>query len=216
MTRLRTIGVLRLTCGVSAAAMQPVFADDDIATVQTRVQQLQQQSQDASDRAQLKRAELAAAEAKLDQTQAKLESVRKTRDSQRRTVEQVARQLYVNGGVDHTAAGFVFDDPDHFLDNLDRAAAATTAQNAALQRVQSTVVSQEQIERVAQQQRDPRSAGQRGVGSERAASREALGSGQRRTVPTPGRGAPAGGGGHRGGAGSRAQGGRGTGCPAAG
>ena len=164
-----------LSAGAALSLMAPAAADPgDIPAVQARVSELEQQSAEASDRAVAKRAELAEAQARLDDVTAQLAAARAALAEERRSMSRIARQIYVNGGMDDAAIGFALDDQEEFLDSLERADAAGSAQNTAVRRTQAAAEAVRQAEDSVTRERDGLAVVADQLDAERDAARGAL------------------------------------------
>lgn len=120
-----------------------VVPDTPPATIEEareRVRLLQQQSSAAAERANGLREKLATVQARMDQHATQVSRVRVELASQQRALQAIARQLYVNGGVSGAALSFALDDPERFLEDLDRLIAASDTQSAALARTRANAV----------------------------------------------------------------------------
>lgn len=111
-----------------------------IEEARERVRLLQQQSSAAAERANGLREKLANVQARMDQHASQVSRVRVELASQQRALQAIARQLYVNGGISGTAVSFALDDPERFLEDLDRLIAASDSQSAALARTRANAV----------------------------------------------------------------------------
>lgn len=111
-----------------------------IEQARERVRILQQQSSAAAERANGLREKLANVQARMDQHASQVSRVRVELASQQRALQSIARQLYVNGGVSGAAMSFALDDPERFLEDLDRLIAASDSQSAALARTRANAV----------------------------------------------------------------------------
>lgn len=111
-----------------------------IEEARERVRALQQQSSAAAERANGLREKLANVQARMDQHASQVARVRVELASQQRALQAIARQIYVNGGVSGAAMSFALDDPERFLQDLDRLIAASDSQTAALARTRANAV----------------------------------------------------------------------------
>lgn len=121
----------------TTAAETPALTIDE---ARQRIEILEQQSAAAAERANAAREELAQARLRMEEQAGKVAAVRLELSQQQRTLEQLARQIYVNGGMSNAAVSFALDDPDEFLADLDRLISASDSQSAVLVRTRASAV----------------------------------------------------------------------------
>ncbi|MFI0433361.1 MAG: transglycosylase family protein [Candidatus Nanopelagicales bacterium] len=123
-------------------AASPAAADPaEIAAVTVRVADLEATASAASQRAMAARNEQIKSADRLRVFSQGVVEAQKDLDEHRRAFEQMARQLYVNGGVDAAMLTFRTDQPQEFLRSLDRLEAAGAAQSVATDRARHTAES---------------------------------------------------------------------------
>lgn len=126
----------------SVGASLPAWADP-IAIDQTRTQiaLLETESSAAAERLNGARAALQRSQERLGLFARQATSSRIDLLGQSRQLELMARQLYVNGGVNGAVLTFSLDDPDGFLASLDRLSTAADAQVDVVTRARQTALS---------------------------------------------------------------------------
>mgnify|MGYP003603883192 FL=1 len=112
-----------------------------IADAQQRIIALEATSAAAASRALTSSAELAASRERLALFTRHIEATRQELTTEQRTLAAMARQLYVNGGVQDAALTFALDDPDSFIADLDRLVVTGTRQNTVLMRARARALS---------------------------------------------------------------------------
>ena len=176
--RLPIIGgaVCCLAIGSSVlGSTNPAAADSvEIAAVEQRVRALEAESANASERAVAARQSLAESQAALDKVTADLQAARSALDTERRALAQLARQMYVNGGMDNATAGFVLQDPDTFLRDLERVAAAGDQQSTVVSKADQAAAVVAKFEAAVTEQRDEQAQITQELEAARDASRLAL------------------------------------------
>ena len=105
-----------------------------------RIEVLEQQSAAAAERANAARQEMVQSQARMEDQAAKVAAARLELSQQQRTLEQLARQIYVNGGMSNAVVSFALDDPEQFLADLDRLISASDSQSAVLARTRANAV----------------------------------------------------------------------------
>jgi peptidoglycan DL-endopeptidase CwlO len=122
--------------GLEVPASLPVSIDEARAQIAV----LQQQSAAAGERANGVREQLDATQSRISQLARKATDARIELLRQQRTLERLAKQIYVNGGVTEAALSFTLDDPDRFLADLDRLIAASDTQSQVLSKARAEVL----------------------------------------------------------------------------
>lgn len=112
-----------------------------IADVQQRISALEATSAAAASRALASSTELAASRERLALFTRHIEATRQELATEQRTLAAMARELYVNGGVQDAAITFALDDPDSFIADLDRLVVTGTRQNTVLMRARTRALS---------------------------------------------------------------------------
>lgn len=135
----------------SSTALPPARTIDE---ARAQIALLQQQSAAAAERANGVREQLSATQDRISDlsrraTEARIELLR-----QQQTLERLAKQIYVNGGVSEAALSFTFDDPDRFLADLDRLIAASDTQSNVLVKARAQVVALKTSEESLQSEQD--------------------------------------------------------------
>ena len=115
-TALATLCITALSGSVLVAA--PTFAEPDIGTVQTRVDALYHQAEQASERYNNARIELQQAQTRLSALRADLARQRKKVDTVRAEVASAVVSQYQGQALSATTQVLLSDDPDAFLDQL--------------------------------------------------------------------------------------------------
>ncbi len=176
--RLPIIGgaVCCLAIGASVlGSTNPAAADSvEIAAVEQRVRALEAESANASERAVAARQSLAESQAALDKVTADLQAARAALDTEKRALAQLARQMYVNGGMDNATAGFALQDPDTFLRDLERVAAAGDQQSTVVSKADQAAAVVAKFEAAVTEQRDEQAQITQELEAARDASRLAL------------------------------------------
>ncbi len=163
------------TVSVGLVGVAPALADaDDIAQVEQRVQALEERSAEASNRAVTARYELADVQVKLDELTQKLTEARENLAAEQDAMAGLARQIYVNGGMDTATAGFALEDPDAFIDSLERVAAAGANQSTAVGRATAAAEAVAAAEAAVAAERDEKARVTAELEEAREAARAAL------------------------------------------
>jgi peptidoglycan DL-endopeptidase CwlO len=115
-TALATLCITALSGSVLVAA--PTFAEPDIGTVQTRVDALYHQAEQASERYNNARLELQQAQTRLSALRADLARQRKKVDTVRAEVASAVVSQYQGQALSATTQVLLSEDPDAFLDQL--------------------------------------------------------------------------------------------------
>jgi cell wall-associated NlpC family hydrolase len=115
-TALATLCITALSGSVLVAA--PTFAEPDIGTVQTRVDALYHQAEQASERYNNARIELQQAQTRLSALRADLARQRKKVDTVRAEVASSVVSQYQGQALSATTQVLLSDNPDAFLDQL--------------------------------------------------------------------------------------------------
>ncbi|MDQ1246688.1 MAG: resuscitation-promoting factor RpfB [Actinomycetota bacterium] len=112
-----------------------------IADAQQRIAELEAASAAAASRAQASAAQVAQSRERLALFTRHVEATRAELVTEQRTLASMARELYVNGGVQDAALTFALDDPDSFVADLDRLVVTGTRQNTVLVRARERALS---------------------------------------------------------------------------
>jgi cell wall-associated NlpC family hydrolase len=113
---LATLCITALSGTVLIAA--PTYADPDISTVQSRVDKLYQQAEQASERYNDARLEMKQAQTRLSALQADLDRQQAKVDSVREQVASAVVSQYQGQALSSTTQVLLSQDPDAFLDQL--------------------------------------------------------------------------------------------------
>lgn len=119
--------------GADPAHAEPE-APDALAQVRAELSELERSSAAASERVNGARVELARSQERLALFSRQVVSSRIELTRHQRTLEQMARQLYLDAGTGNAVASFTLDDPDRFLVDLERLAAASSQQSTVVTR----------------------------------------------------------------------------------
>lgn len=131
-----------VAAALALGAAQPAAADQgQIDAAVARVAALEAESAAASQRAVAAAGEVQRALERRNLFARHAQEARAELAGHQRILQQLARQLYVNGGVSNGVLSFSLDDPDEFLASLDQLAAAGDAQNDAVVRARATAMS---------------------------------------------------------------------------
>lgn len=125
-----------------------------IEEARAKIASLQQQSAAAGERANGVREQLSATQERISALSRKVTDARIELLRQQRTLEQLARQIYVNGGVSEAVLSFTLDDPDRFLADLDRLIAASDTQSNVLLKARSEVLAMKTSEEALQAEQE--------------------------------------------------------------
>lgn len=126
------------TVGSSA----PASADPgQLDAVRSQLAVLEIQSAAAAEQANGARSALARSQERLNLFSRQNTSSRIDLLAQTRTLELMARELYVNGGVSGAVLSFSLDDPDQFLSSLDILSSAGAAQSDVVTQARTTALS---------------------------------------------------------------------------
>ncbi len=139
---VRIVATAALTCGLLGGLVAaPAAADQaDVDRVTTQVAALQMESAKAGEKANGARVALSRSLDRLalfrrQATRARIELAR-----QQRGLQQLARELYVNGGFHEAVLAFTLDDPAGFLARLDQLSTATASQSGVLNSARASAV----------------------------------------------------------------------------
>lgn len=125
---------------LSAVATAPALADP-IDDAKARIADLEQRSAVAASQSARSGQALATSRERLELFNRHVQRTRDELDQEQRELAQLARELYVNGGVSDVVANFTLYDPDEFIAQLDLLAAAGTHQNTIVQRARERALS---------------------------------------------------------------------------
>ena len=160
MARTAVSARLVIAAAVMAAVAGPLAASPaqadpaEIAAVTVRVSELEAAARAASQRAMAARASQISSAERLKVFSRGVAEAQKDLDEHRRAFEQMARQLYVNGGIDSSMLTFRTDDPQVFLRSLDRLESAGAAQSVATERARQTAQSLSATQAAMQQEQN--------------------------------------------------------------
>ncbi len=130
------VGLVALS-GVQAPAAQA----DPIEDARARIAELEQRSAAAASQTARSGQALAASRERLALFSRHVERTRAELADEQRELAQLAREIYVNGGVSDVVANFTLDDPDEFIAQLDLIVAAGTHQNTIVVRARERALS---------------------------------------------------------------------------
>lgn len=148
MRTVRSAFVVTVVGGLIIGGAGVAHADPtDVATATAEVAKLEGQSVAASQRATAARANLASSLERQALFAAHIAEMRADLAGQQRTLELLARQLYVNGGVSNQVMHFSLDDPEDFLRSLDQLAAVGEAQNTSVVTARAKTVSMQETQK---------------------------------------------------------------------
>jgi hypothetical protein len=137
-TSVRRVGwILTATAATALTWPNAAVADAEaIAAATQQVAALEKQSALASQRAHVAYLDVQAGKAKLDELADDVEQARQQYDTARGVLDDIARQVYLNGGVEPRTLALVVGDAEDFLRSLDDLVSAGEAQNAAVTQAQ--------------------------------------------------------------------------------
>lgn len=150
----RTFGGVALMCGLVALStlQAPTAHADPIADAKRRIAELEQRSAAAASQAAQTGSDVAASRERLELFNRHVERSRAELAAEQAALVQMARQLYVNGGVSSAALSFALDDPDQFIADLDRLAVAGTRQNTVVEKSRERALSMKSAQEAAQRE----------------------------------------------------------------
>lgn len=139
---MRAAGVI-LTAGMLLGGMAPIVHADPVTISEVRAQlaELERASSAAAERVNGAKAVLARSQERLSLFSRQVTASRIELERQQRTLEQMARQLYVDGVSGNAVLSFSLDDPNRFLEDLDRLAATSSNQSAVVTKARSQALS---------------------------------------------------------------------------
>lgn len=173
---MRAAGVI-LTAGILVGGVAPAVHADPVTISEVREQlaELERASSAASERVNGAKAVLARSQERLALFSRQVTASRIELARQQRALELMARQLYVDGVAGSSVLSFTLDDPNRFLADLDRLAAASSNQSTVVNKARSQALSlksaSDALER--EQQRLSSATDQLGVLQTEAAARVA-------------------------------------------
>lgn len=128
-----TVGLAVSACLWAGTTVTPAFADPvSIEQVRTQISELEIQSAAAAERLNGAKLELEQSQQRLALFSRQAATSRIDLARQQRLLEQLARQLYVNGGFGGSLLSFSLDDPEGFLRGLDQLTIANASQSSVV------------------------------------------------------------------------------------
>ena len=127
-------------CAVAMLPVGAVHADinSDLAAAQSQLAELQRQAAAAAEEANTANLKWQRAQQKVQAKQAELATTQQTLASQQNSLNQIASQIYRNGGVDPTLLILAADSPSDWLSQMGTAALVADAQNTAFSRTRAS------------------------------------------------------------------------------
>lgn len=126
---------------LTRAATVPTTGASAIAVTQQRLSALEARSAQAASRVAKSAADMAASQQRLELFTSHVATAKTELAKDQRTLERLARELYLAGGVDDAVLTFSLEDPDRFIADLDRVAVVGTRQNTVLERTRTRALS---------------------------------------------------------------------------
>ena len=126
---------------LTQAATTPTSGAPAITVTQARISALEARSAQAAGRVAKSAADMAASQQRLDLFTRHVTTAKAELAQDQKTLERLAREIYLAGGIDDAVLTFSLDDPERFIADLDRVAVVGTRQNTVLERTRTRALS---------------------------------------------------------------------------
>lgn len=145
-----------LIVGVVLCSSSAISSADPVAVSQARerVVQLQRDAAAAAERVNGAKVDLARSQDRMRLFQGQVDRSRAELAEAQDALEQIAHELYVNGGQPSAVLNFSLDNPDSFLSDLDRLSETGAHQSTLVDKARATMLAMKVTQQALAQERD--------------------------------------------------------------